>query len=51
MEGQVNDALLAVLGAPWVNCKMAIAVDPDIDIYDYRDVHYAMATRVDPSQQ
>ena len=50
MEGQVNDALLAVLGAPWVNCKMAIAVDPDIDIYDYRDVHYAMATRVDPSQ-
>ena len=50
LEGQVNDALLAVLGAPWVNCKMAIAVDPDIDIYDYRDVHYAIATRVDPSQ-
>ena len=50
LEGQVNDALLAVLGAPWVNCKMAIAVDPDIDIYDYRDVHYALASRVDPSR-
>lgn len=25
-------------------------VDPDIDIYDYRDVHYAMATRVNPSK-
>jgi UbiD family decarboxylase len=49
-EGQVTDALMAVLGAPWPNCKMAIAVDPDIDIYDYREVHYALATRVDPSR-
>jgi 2,5-furandicarboxylate decarboxylase 1 len=29
---------------------MAIAVDPDIDIYDPRDVHYAISTRVDPSR-
>ena len=29
---------------------MAIAVDPDINIYDPRDVHYAMSTRVDPSR-
>ena len=50
MEGQVTDALLAVLGSSWSNCKMAIAVDPDIDIYDYRDVHYALATRVDPTR-
>jgi 2,5-furandicarboxylate decarboxylase 1 len=50
MDGQVTDALLAVLGSPWSNTKMAIAVDPDIDIYDYRDVHYALATRVDPSR-
>jgi 2,5-furandicarboxylate decarboxylase 1 len=49
-EGQVTDALLAVLGSPWSNTKMAIAVDPDIDIYDNRDVLYAMATRVDPSR-
>ncbi len=32
MEGQVTDALLAVMGSSWSNCKMAIAVDPDIDI-------------------
>ena len=49
-DGQVTDALLAVLGSPWTNTKMAIAVDPDINIYDDRDVHYAMATRVDPSR-
>lgn len=49
-EGQVADALLAVLGSPWSNTKMAIAVDPDIDIYDDRDLHYALATRVDPSR-
>jgi len=50
MDGQINNALLAVLGAPWANVKMAIAVDPDIDIYDYRDLVYALATRVDPSR-
>jgi 2,5-furandicarboxylate decarboxylase 1 len=50
IDGQVTDALLAVLGSPWPNTKMAIAVDPDINIYDYRDVHYALATRVDPSR-
>lgn len=49
-EGQVTDALLAVLGSPWANTKMVIAVDPDVDIYDYREVHYAVATRVDPSR-
>jgi UbiD family decarboxylase len=50
IDGQVTDALLAVLGSPWPNTKMVIAVDPDINIYDYRDVHYALATRVDPSR-
>jgi 2,5-furandicarboxylate decarboxylase 1 len=50
LDGQVTDALLAVLGSPWSNTKMVIAVDPDINIYDYRDVHYALATRVDPSR-
>jgi 2,5-furandicarboxylate decarboxylase 1 len=50
MDGQVTDALMAALGAPWANMKMAIAVDPDIDIYDYRDMMYALSTRVDPSK-
>lgn len=49
-DGHVTDALLAVLGSPWMNTKVAIAVDPDINIYDYRDVHYALATRVNPSR-
>jgi UbiD family decarboxylase len=44
-DGQVTDALLSVLGAPFLNMKMAIAVDPDIDIYDYRDIQYALAFR------
>lgn len=50
MDGQVTDALLSVMGSTWMNTKMVIAVDPDIDIYDYRDVMYALATRVDPSR-
>jgi UbiD family decarboxylase len=49
-EAQVTDALLAVMASPWSNTKMVVAVDPDINIYDYRDVYYAMATRVDPSR-
>ncbi len=48
IDGQVTDALLSVMGSPWMNTKMVIAVDPDINIYDYRDVYYALATRVDP---
>ncbi|MCA1841660.1 MAG: UbiD family decarboxylase [Actinobacteria bacterium] len=50
MDGQVTDALLSVMGASWLNMKMVVAVDPDIDIYDPRDVQYALATRVDPSR-
>ncbi|MGH8937264.1 MAG: UbiD family decarboxylase domain-containing protein [Acidimicrobiia bacterium] len=49
-DGQVTDALLSVMGSTWLNLKMVIAVDPDIDIYDYRDVQYALAVRVDPSE-
>jgi UbiD family decarboxylase len=49
-DGQITDALLSALWGPWANIKMAIAVDADIDIYDYRDVQYALATRVDPSK-
>jgi 2,5-furandicarboxylate decarboxylase 1 len=50
MEGQVTDALLSVLGSTWLNTKMVVAVDSDIDIYSDRDVQYALATRVDPSR-
>jgi len=50
VDGQITDALLSVLGSSWSNVKMVIAVNPDIDIYDYRDIQYALATRVDPSR-
>lgn len=49
-DGQVTDALMSVLGSSWLNTKMVVAVDPDIDPYDYRDVTYAIATRVNPSR-
>jgi 2,5-furandicarboxylate decarboxylase 1 len=49
-DGQVTDALLSVLGSTFMNAKMVVAVDPDIDIHDPRDIEYALATRVDPSR-
>jgi UbiD family decarboxylase len=50
MDGQATDALLSVLGSTFMNAKMVVAVDPDIDIHDPRDLEYALATRVDPSR-
>ncbi len=49
-EGFVNDALMLAMGAPWLNTKMVVAVSPDTDIDDARDVYLAMATRVDPAR-
>jgi 2,5-furandicarboxylate decarboxylase 1 len=48
-EGQVKDALLTAMGS-FVNNKIVVAVDPDIDIFDYRDLVYALSTRVDPAR-
>lgn len=50
VEGHVKDALMSVLGSSWINVKFVVAVDPDIDPFDTREVLYAMATRVDPSK-
>jgi len=50
-DGQVNDALLATMGAPWLNTKVVVAVDPDINIHDPADVYFAISTRVDPARQ
>ncbi len=49
-EGFVNDALMQCMGAPWLNTKMVVAVSPDTDIDDARDVYYAIATRADPAR-
>lgn len=48
-EGQVTDALLSAMSA-FLNNKLVVAVDPDVDVYDYRDVMFALATRVDPGR-
>jgi 2,5-furandicarboxylate decarboxylase 1 len=49
-EGFVNDALMTAMGAPWLNTKMVVAVSPDTNIDDAREVYHAMATRVDPAR-
>lgn len=49
-EGQVTDALLATMGSSFTNTKLVVAVDPDVDIHDPRDLWYAIATRVEPTR-
>jgi 2,5-furandicarboxylate decarboxylase 1 len=49
-EGFVNDALMTVMGAPWLNTKMVVAISPDTDIDSPAEVYHAMATRVDPAR-
>ena len=49
-EGFVNDALMLVMGSPWLNTKMVVAVSPDTDLDDAADVYYAIATRCDPAR-
>lgn len=49
-DGQVADALMHLLSSRWPATKMAIAVDEDVDIGDPADLHWALATRVDPAK-
>lgn len=49
-EGFVNDALMLVMGSPWLNTKLVVAVSPDTNIDDPGDVYHAIATRVDPAR-
>lgn len=48
--GFINDALMACMGAPWLNTKMVVAVSHDTDPSDAAAVYYAMASRVDPAK-
>jgi len=48
-EGFVNDALMLVMGSPWLNTKMVVALSPDTDIDDPAQVYHAIATRCDPA--
>ena len=47
-DGFVNDALMATMGAPWLNNKMVVAISPDTDIESAEAVYHAIATRCDP---
>ena len=49
-EGFINDALMTAMGAPWLNTKIVVAVSPDTDLDDAREVYHAIATRCDPSR-
>jgi UbiD family decarboxylase len=49
-EGFINDALMQTMGAPWLNTKMVVAVSPDTDVDDAREVYHAIATRCDPAR-
>ncbi|MBI2316640.1 MAG: UbiD family decarboxylase, partial [Betaproteobacteria bacterium] len=49
-QGFVNDALMLILGSPWLNTKMVVAISPDTDIEKASDVYHAIATRCDPAR-
>jgi UbiD family decarboxylase len=48
-EGQAKDVLLAGMSSSYLHPKVVVAVDEDVDIYDARDVMWAIATRVNPA--
>ena len=49
-EGQPRKALLAAFGAELTRILFAVAVDPDVNIYDPTDVIWAMTTRCRPDR-
>jgi UbiD family decarboxylase len=49
-DGYINDALMACMGAPWLNTKMVVAVSHDTDIESAEQVYHAIATRCDPAR-
>jgi 2,5-furandicarboxylate decarboxylase 1 len=49
-EGHARDVGLSALSGSNYSVKIAIVVDEDVDIYDGRDVLWAISTRVDPAR-
>src|SRR6266516_4364700 len=49
-DGQARAVLLGALSSPYLHPKIAIAVDEDVDIYDPRDLFWAISTRVNPER-
>jgi 2,5-furandicarboxylate decarboxylase 1 len=48
--GFINDALMACMGAPWLNTKVVVAISHDTNIEDPGEVYHAIATRCDPAK-
>jgi 2,5-furandicarboxylate decarboxylase 1 len=48
-EGQAKDVLLAGMSSSYLHPKVVVAVDEDVNIYDPREVMWAISTRVNPT--
>ncbi|MEM8983952.1 MAG: UbiD family decarboxylase domain-containing protein [Pseudomonadota bacterium] len=48
-DGQVREMLVHCLSQRFPNVKLAIAIDDDIDIENVKDIHWSLATRVEPA--
>lgn len=49
-DDEVRTLLTSVLGERWPSCKLAIAVDTDVDIGSAEDLVWSLSTRVDPAR-
>ena len=48
--GEAKNLLLSALSSEYHHPKVAIAVDPDVDIFNHSELLWALATRVDPQK-
>ena len=49
-DGEAKALLQVALESRWPNAKLAIAVDDDIDLESPEDLHWSLATRVEPTR-
>jgi 2,5-furandicarboxylate decarboxylase 1 len=48
--GEARNVLMAVLSSEYQHPKIAIAVDEDVDIFNYAEILWAINTRVNPAE-
>lgn len=48
--GEARNVLMAALSSEYQHPKVAIAVDEDVDIFNYGDILWAISTRVNPEE-
>jgi 2,5-furandicarboxylate decarboxylase 1 len=48
--GEARNVLMAVLSSEYQHPKVAIAVDEDVDIFNYAEILWAISTRVNPQE-